>query len=335
MNDKLKENLKKAKFVEEAIKELPITETEKNVAVMTTALGANPVNFLVSACSRSQTQKAEAEAPLREDTPKDYTPIERAIHEMLTESTGTNILDSGGASGRHWQQNRAIQDFRELEACNVEIHAPRFYKNYEGKRKKADAEILITYNIFHYLTNFLEIDDECVTLQKAFSDYSEKEENRDVGYYALMEEFAEKELQQYGFTYGGGFNSYNYENLLSQVIQAQWLHKNGDEYDSYLMLQIHNGADVRGGYTAPRVFRVSDRDYFIIAQNDVRVSCQCGHCNFYSDDGGYNWYSDNDNGELKKRIRFKKNRAKNAYGKDKAMCKKCDSQLVFGVMEDF
>ena len=29
---------------------------------------------------------------------------EQAIYEMLTESTGTHFLDSGGDSGRAWQQ---------------------------------------------------------------------------------------------------------------------------------------------------------------------------------------------------------------------------------------
>jgi len=256
---------------------------------------------------------------------------------MLTESTGTNILDSGGAYGRQWQSNRVIVDFRELEACQTEIHAPRYYTSHEGKRFKRSAEILIYYNIFHYLTNFLEIDDDCVKLNKAFMDYAEREENKNVGWLVLMEEFAEKEAQYYGFTYGASWNSYNWENLLNQVIQGVTLHKNGDEYNAYWILQIHNGCDVRGGYTKPRIFRVLDRDYSILAQNDVHVSCECGFCNFYSDDGGYHWYNDNDSDkrDLKKRIRYKKNRDKKAYGKDQALCKKCNSELSFWVMEDF
>ena len=31
---------------------------------------------------------------------------EQVIYEMLTESTGKHFLDSGGATGRHWQQNQ-------------------------------------------------------------------------------------------------------------------------------------------------------------------------------------------------------------------------------------
>jgi hypothetical protein len=31
---------------------------------------------------------------------------EEIIYEMLTESTGTNFLDSGGDNGRFWQRNQ-------------------------------------------------------------------------------------------------------------------------------------------------------------------------------------------------------------------------------------
>jgi hypothetical protein len=41
---------------------------------------------------------------------------EQAIYEMLTESTGTHFLDSGGATGRHWQQNqkRTLEDLKKM-----------------------------------------------------------------------------------------------------------------------------------------------------------------------------------------------------------------------------
>jgi len=121
------------------------------------------------------------------------------------------------------------------------------------------------------------------------------------------------------------------------------------------MLQIHGGCDVRGGYTKPQFFRVLDRDYFIMAQNDVRVSCECGYCNAYSDDGGYHWYSDggyrnnrvNDetkqtdlNGDVveDKDIPFAERlewEATGEFGKDIVRCNKCKKPLDFGVTEDF
>ena len=43
------------------------------------------------------------------------TMIEQTIYNMLTENTGTHMLDSGGGSGRHWQRNqkKSIEDFKK------------------------------------------------------------------------------------------------------------------------------------------------------------------------------------------------------------------------------
>jgi hypothetical protein len=41
------------------------------------------------------------------------TQLEERIYQMLTTSTGSHMLDSGGAYGRHWQSNqeRTIEEF--------------------------------------------------------------------------------------------------------------------------------------------------------------------------------------------------------------------------------
>ena len=40
--------------------------------------------------------------------------IEQVIYDMLTESTGTHMLDSGGGRGPNWQRNQlqSIDDFK-------------------------------------------------------------------------------------------------------------------------------------------------------------------------------------------------------------------------------
>ncbi|MCK9567466.1 hypothetical protein M0R72_00790 [Candidatus Pacearchaeota archaeon] len=47
-------------------------------------------------------------------------------------------------------------------------------------------------------------------------------------------------------------NTYNGEDMLSQVLLYTYFTWNNE---AYIVLQIHGGADVRGGYTKPRVFR--------------------------------------------------------------------------------
>jgi hypothetical protein len=59
-----------------------------------------------------------------------------------------------------------------------------------------------------------------------------------------------------------------------------------------MMLQIHGGADARGGYTAPYIFafkaRAHDIDEFYIADGDYNV--YLGDEQWYTDDHGYHWY---------------------------------------------
>lgn len=50
-------------------------------------------------------------------------------------------------------------------------------------------------------------------------------------------------------------NTYNGEDLLSQVLQYIYFTNQSGEF---VVLQIHGGADVRGGYTAPHVFELND-----------------------------------------------------------------------------
>ena len=66
--------------------------------------------------------------------------IEKVIFEMLTESTGTHFLDSGGGSGRHWQHNqkRTIVDFQNEPDASL-ILEPDY----------PEAEI----SVFHFLTS--------------------------------------------------------------------------------------------------------------------------------------------------------------------------------------
>ena len=91
-----------------------------------------------------------------------------------------------------------------------------------------------------------------------------------------------------------------------------------------MVLQIHGGCDVRGGYTKPYVFEINDMDYMIIAQYDINVSCQKCNKSWYSDDSGNNWYSDNNDIELE------------TISKDKyPHHKNCGGKLLFSVMDSY
>ncbi|MEM3215907.1 MAG: hypothetical protein QXS17_03260 [Candidatus Micrarchaeaceae archaeon] len=145
------------------------------------------------------------------------------------------------------------------------------------------SSVIPTVDIFHFLTNVLSITPESKELQKRFEQY--EREHPDNSYLSDMEEFAEQEKDD-GEIYT--VNTANDENDFSQTIQYVTFEKGGK---AFVVLQIHGGADVRGGYTVPRVFEVEDIDELLTGASDIRASIRNGK-SWYTDDGGYNWYSE-------------------------------------------
>ncbi|MEM4098051.1 MAG: hypothetical protein QXS81_05135 [Candidatus Micrarchaeaceae archaeon] len=136
-------DIEKAKNIAEAIKWLDLPESEKRVAIIQVAMGMPldvVINNIMSTYNSTETQKAEIENP-KPELPKDYTPIERQIAEMLIENTGVDMLDSGGYYGRHWQENRKIADFRKRPvveiATEIEPEPHQKITNYIRNEKQA------------------------------------------------------------------------------------------------------------------------------------------------------------------------------------------------------
>jgi len=267
-----KENIKeKVKIVKEAIKDFPLTDAEKLTALVITAMGGNPTRFLVDALSMHETERAERENP-KMPIPMDYTEVERIIHEMLIENTGAHILDSGSIYGRHWEDNRKISDFRRLPSVNVTVWD--------------DGMVNATINVFHHLTAFLERDELCEELERKFYEFAE---NQRGSWFALMKEFASEILEdEYGFKVVSVWNTYNHDNLLSQGLQGITFCIDEDYY--YIILQIHNGCDIRGGYTKPRFFKLGDEEVLMSFEDAMcylSASCECTRLS--TNDCGHHW----------------------------------------------
>lgn len=165
------------------------------------------------------------------------TATQQVLAEMMVENTGKALCDSGDAYGRHWEENKG-RDLRSF------IEAPDAVISEWGEGEFG----YVIVDVFHYLDNRVEYDLE---LTEEFTEFAELPENKDVGWLWLMEEWAESKSDSGDRE---TFNSYNAENLLSQTIQGTVFEIGGEWY---VLLQIHGGCDVRGGYTAPRVFRIN------------------------------------------------------------------------------
>ena len=180
------------------------------------------------------------------------------IIAMLKENTGRHFLDSGGAYGRHWEHNQG----RDFEKEPESILSLRY------------GYIEVTHNVYHWLVDKLDYNEP---MNKLFYGFVKWYDNRNYeqNWLFYMEEFSkfiEEKFSGCTGLYGDDspftINTYNGEDLLSQTLQYLYLglpepieFPNFTIWDGvYILLQIHGGCDVRGGYTAPRAFMLSTYD---------------------------------------------------------------------------
>lgn len=151
------------------------------------------------------------------------------LKSMLAENTGASFLDSGGAYGRHWERNQG-RDFESepYAAFSVNDHGTDY-----------------TINVYHFLKERLEFLPELDAEYQAYASSLDKHDS----WAAVTEAFAEDK----GWKHVIGVNTYNSEDALSQTIQWDAFEDRSTQ-TVVIVLQIHNGCDVRGGYTTPHLF---------------------------------------------------------------------------------
>lgn len=205
--------------------------------------------------------------------PMATTDATEVIKNQLTENTGTHFLDSGGSYGRHWEENQDNPPW-EQPAWNVPGANP-------------------THNVYHYMDGMFGRDRRAVALEALIYATGNADDNardpwlrvtEDVFGALLDGEYIHPMLDDLGLPnefagdilglqseFGPGsdpyashdasrgpmtVNTYNDgTHPLSQVLQGVNL---GGPYAEYSAIQVHQGADVRGGYTGPRVYRTFD-----------------------------------------------------------------------------
>jgi len=181
-----------------------------------------------------------------------------------------------------WQRNKGKNFMEEAEA----------HWNWEG-------DLSATKSVFHWLRGILEYDPEA---NRQFNRKRNKEWSTESGYaciYAWLE-YVEERFEAGGI-YGEGKplveNTYNGNDAGSQTLQFGFYTRDNEEY---IVLTIHGGADIRGGYTEPVIFKsngCADLGIFDAA----RLSADCSNCeegHYYSDDAGYHWYHGNSGTDL-------------------------------------
>ena len=172
--------------------------------------------------------------------------LKTLICEMLTEPTGTHMCDSGGSNGRMWQRNKGltVEALEERDAASLEIsHSEKFGWEFEA-----------TIDLYHFLKERLCLDDFC----EEFNELPVEDWEGD-GY--GLSKAGQEWLEARDFELLESHNTYNWESNLSQVIQYTEVRNLNTPGEEYILLQVHGGADVRGGYTDAKLF-LKDCEYF-------------------------------------------------------------------------
>ena len=178
------------------------------------------------------------------------TSTPEVIAGMFTENTGSHFLDSGGAYGRHHEKNAGLTlaDFIKAPAVTTTDGYPEL-------------------NTFKFLLERVEYAPALDAVFSVYSDESEDSHYQDLNNWP--ESIGAEDLAVH--------NTYNYDCNLSQTLQFATFSLGGNDY---ALIQVHGGADVRGGYTKPRVFILNDvDDLYDFCRSQVR----CGNCDWSAD----------------------------------------------------
>ena len=240
------------------------------------------IRGMASVYSAIETLDAEAKSP-KTEIHGSYTYQEKKLIEILTESTGADIMDSGGAYGRNWQHNREIKDWSSIPEKDVHV------ESYDHET----WNLSISTNLFPYLNRTLQLNADTRRFNMLFKAFVKRSEVKDMGWPDTCEEFIRylRNEKNMDVRYSSSFNTANADSTLSQVLQGV-----GFDYDErcFVLLQVHQGCDVRGGYTTPYIFEAEDDGTsvprLIFDESDVYLACRC--TNAHSDDCGYHWYGD-------------------------------------------
>jgi hypothetical protein len=210
------------------------------------------------------------------------TKTEQVIYDMLTENTGKHMLDSGGESGRMWQRNqtKTLEDFKNEPYCTIDS-------------KYGDSAI----SLFHYMNQYLDFHEELTNEFEEFAKGFPEEP-----WLTVIEEWLDVlGIDGEGEFYSDArwnFNTYNFDLWwVNQTLQGSFFGMNGKEF---LIVQVHGGADVRGGYTKPKVFEMKNwtgKDEFVLCASDLSFTCP--NCEATLNISGYDANFTDADGELR------------------------------------
>jgi hypothetical protein len=166
------------------------------------------------------------------------------IARLCRHNSGKHMLDSGQEHGRHWQQLPATP---ETPQATIDLY----------QRSGHDLSISGTITLEHWINEQFDVLDD---LHEQFDKFLE---DNDEDWFDAGTSF----MESLGYHQHARDNVYNNDNDFSQVFvwevwtkqptEPDWLYAK----DAVVLLYIHTGCDVRGGYSPPLFVKAKGFEY--------------------------------------------------------------------------
>jgi len=207
--------------------------------------------------------------------PMATTDADEVIRSQLVENTGRHMLDSGSHYGRHFEDNQESPPWEKPRyTVNDSWVTENVYHFMRQNYSRDPAAVALEIGLFAYGYHGPGDGDAWLTCMGDYTDLLGRPEGTDVltdaglpRYLAEQAIYAVEEPVDHAF----GGNTYNSEwGTLSQDLQLTAF---GGPYADYAAVQVHGGCDIRGGYTAPRVYRAEYGGWFPMEREYHCESC--------------------------------------------------------------
>ena len=201
--------------------------------------------------------------------PKGYTETQAVLHGMFMEEAGSHILDSGDLYGRNGDAHRASPDL---------LAKPRIAPYVDEDEPASDTgSKFATRSSFHMLDSCLEYSAE---LDERFVRYCAANDDGNKSWVRLAGEFAERTDAAFSED-SDEHNTYWFDNPLDAAFR--WC-----EFDAFVsdgtedrrqcravLVQVHLGCDIRGGYGRPRAFVMRHGEWLRHSAKSFSAECKC------------------------------------------------------------
>lgn len=185
----------------------------------------------------------------------DYT--KQIVREMLSENTGSHMLDSGGAYGRWWSTNQK----HLKEDPDYLDKQPEAWVEFDEDGKWEGG--ITTYK---YLVEKFEANRKWHDLFYAFNAKPEYE-------HECWEDVLEAFMDEYDLEPHQMCAGYDEEQFLNQPI-IWWVMEHPDSGDWFIIIRSHNGCDLRGGWSGPQFFNHREQqEYDVYLEPGITLWC--------------------------------------------------------------